>query len=57
MADLIAVFLFLAGLGPDPYAPPVPPTPTPIENDGGGGGMTTNGGGIPTKPPTQDSIV
>ncbi len=46
MSDLVALLLYLAGLGPDPYAPPIPPPPPDA------GTVHTNGGGIPTHPPT-----
>ena len=50
MADLLALLLYLAGLGPDPYAPP-PPPPPPQTTDGT---AQTNGGGIPTHPPSLE---
>jgi hypothetical protein len=47
MTDYILYLLFLMGMGPPPSTPPEPdPQPTCTS-----GCVTTNGGGIPTKPP------
>lgn len=42
----LALLMWLMGLGPNPDMPPSVP---PYTEDGGG--MTTQGGGIPTRPP------